>query len=41
VLPVLVPPTLSGLTIQKGQHYLMKVKVVEDGLLKVEEANKP
>jgi len=41
VLPVLVPPTLAGLTIQKGQHYLMKVKVIEDGLLKVEEANKP
>ena len=41
VLPVLVPTTLSGLTIQKGQHYLMKVKVIEDGLLKVEEANKP
>jgi hypothetical protein len=41
VLPVLVPPTLGGLTIQKGQHYLIKVKVIEDGLLKVEEANKP
>ena len=41
VLPVLVPPTLGGLTIQKGQHYLMKVKVIEDGLLKVEEASKP
>ena len=41
VLPVLVPTTLSSLTIQKGQHYLMKVKVIEDGLLKVEEANKP
>jgi hypothetical protein len=36
-----VPPTLSGLTIQKVQHYLMKVKVIEDGLLKVEEAKKP
>lgn len=41
VLPVLVPPALGNLTIQKGQHYLMKVKVVEDGLLKVEEARKP
>ena len=41
VLPVLVPPALGSLTIQKGQHYLMKVKVVEDGLLKVEEARKP
>jgi len=41
VLPVLVPPALGSITIQKGQHYLMKVKVVDDGLLKVEEARKP
>ena len=41
VLPVLVPITMGNLTIQKGQHYLMKVKVIEDGLLKVEGANKP
>ena len=41
VLPVLVPLELESLTIQKGQHYLMKVKVVENGLLKVEEATKP
>jgi hypothetical protein len=41
VLAVLVPNTLSNLTIQKGQHYLMKVKVIENGLLKVEEATKP
>lgn len=41
ILPILIPPQLSNLTIQKGQHYLMKVKVVENGLLKVEEAIKP
>ena len=41
ILPVLVPLELNNLTIQKGQHYLMKVKVVENGLLKVEEATKP
>jgi hypothetical protein len=41
VLPGLVPISLGNLTIQKGQHYLMKVKVIEDGLLKVEEARKP
>jgi len=41
ILPVLIPLDLGGLTIQKGQHYLMKVKVVENGLLKVEEATKP
>ena len=41
ILPVLVPVTLGNLTIQKGQHYLMKVKVVENGLLQAEEAYKP
>lgn len=41
VLPVLIPVNLGSLTIQKGQHYLMKVKVVENGLLEVEEARKP
>lgn len=41
VLPVLIPTSLGNLTIQKGQHYVMKVKVIENGLLKVEEANKP
>ena len=41
ILPVLIPLELGGLTIQKGQHYLMRVKVIESGLLKVEEATKP
>lgn len=41
VFPVLVPLSLNDLTIQKGQHYFMKVKVVESGLLQVEEALKP
>ena len=41
ILPVLVPTRLGSLTIQKGQHYLMKVKVVDNGLLQVEEAEKP
>jgi hypothetical protein len=41
VLPILVPLELGQLTIQKGQRYLMRVKVVENGLLKVEEASKP
>lgn len=41
ILPVLVPLRLGNLTIQKGQHYLMKVKVVENGLLQVEDAQKP
>lgn len=41
ILPVLVPVNLGSLTIQKGQHYLMRVKVVDGGLLSVEEARKP
>lgn len=41
ILPILIPPTLGSLTIQKGQHYVMKVKVVDNGLLNVEEARKP
>jgi hypothetical protein len=41
ILPVLIPPVLGGMTIQKGQKYLMKVKVVESGLLEVESATKP
>lgn len=41
ILPVLIPLDLADLTIQKGQHYLMRVKVVENGLLKVEQAIKP
>lgn len=41
ILPVLVPPELGTLTIQKGQHYIMKVKIAESGLLRVEEARKP
>lgn len=41
ILPVLIPLEFGNLTIQKGQHYLMRVKVIENGLLKVEEATKP
>jgi hypothetical protein len=41
ILPVLVPVGLSSLTIQKRQHYLMKVKVADGGFLLVEEARKP
>lgn len=41
IVPVLIPPALGALTIQKGQKYLMKVKVVENGLLELELATKP
>ena len=33
VLPVLIPPALGSLTIEKGQHYYLKVKVDDRGLL--------
>jgi len=41
LVPVLVPPSLGTLTVQKGQHYLMKVRVVDGGLLEVQQAVKP
>ena len=41
ILPVLVPPALGSLTIEKGQHYYLKVKVDERGMLIAEEAVKP
>jgi len=41
MLPILVPIQQSNLSIQKGQHYLLKLKVGDDGLLTVEEAYKP
>ena len=40
-VPVLIPLPLGNLTIQKGKHYLMKVKVVDNGMLQAEEAFKP
>jgi len=41
ILPVLIPPALGSLTIEKGQHYYLKVKVDERGMLIAEEAVKP
>lgn len=41
ILPVLIPPPLGSLTIEKGQHYYLKVKVDERGMLIAEEAVKP
>jgi len=41
ILPVLIPPSLGSLTIEKGQHYYLKVKVDERGMLIAEEAVKP
>ena len=41
MLPILVPIQQSNLSIQKGQHYLLKLNVGDDGLLTGEEAYKP
>lgn len=41
ILPVLIPTALGSLTIEKGQHYYLKVKVDERGMLIAEEAVKP
>lgn len=41
ILPVLIPPALGSLTIERGQHYYLKVKVDERGMLIAEEAVKP
>lgn len=39
-LPILVPPSLHQLNLQKGQKYRAKVRVNEFGLLVVEEMDK-
>ena len=41
ILPVLIPPALGSLTIEKRQRYYLKVKVDERGMLIAEEAVKP
>lgn len=39
-LPLLVPPTLRDLNLQKGQRYRIKVRVNEAGLLQAEDMTK-
>ena len=39
-LPILVPSTYQELNLQKGQRYRVKVRVNDQGLLKVEEMTK-
>ena len=34
-VPVLVPPNLNQLNIQKGQRFRLKVEVIENGILQV------
>jgi hypothetical protein len=39
-IPVLIPPELSEVNIQKGQRYSMKLEVRHDGVMKVLEMKK-
>jgi hypothetical protein len=40
VLPILVPPELSYLNLQKGQHYTFRLEVGEMGILRAREMKK-
>ena len=40
LLPVLVPPELSEVNIQKGQGFLMQLEVIEDGILLAKDLEK-
>jgi hypothetical protein len=40
ILPVLIPPALGSLMVEKGQHYYLRVKVDERGMLIAEKAVK-
>ncbi len=40
ILPILVPPDLSYLNLQKGQHYTFRLEVGDMGLLRAREMKK-
>ncbi len=40
VLPLLIPPELNHVNIQKGQHFHFKIEVGENGILKVQDLRK-
>jgi hypothetical protein len=40
VLPILVPPELSYLNLQKGQHYIFRLEVGDKGILRAREMKK-
>jgi hypothetical protein len=40
VLPILVPPELSYLNLQKGQHYIFRLEVGKMGILRAREMKK-
>lgn len=40
VLPVLIPTSLNAVNIQKGQHFIIVIEVMENGILCVQEITK-
>jgi hypothetical protein len=40
LLPLLIPSTFNHVNIQKGQRYIFKIEVDENGILKVKDLNK-
>ena len=40
VLPILVPPSLSYLNLQKGQRYIFRLEVGDGGVLKAQDMKK-
>ena len=41
MLPVLVPASLNGTNVERGQKLQFKVQVAENGLIRVDELRKP
>jgi hypothetical protein len=41
ILPVLVPSSLNGTNVERGQKLQFKVQVAENGLIRAEELRKP
>lgn len=40
LLPMLIPPTLNDINVQRGQNFLFKIEVVDKGLIRVLEMRK-
>jgi hypothetical protein len=40
VLPVLVPSSLNNVNLQKGQKFILKISIGENGIIEVEELEK-
>jgi hypothetical protein len=40
VVPLLIPPNLNQVNVQKGQRYFFKVEIIKDGVIQVLEMTK-